>query len=73
MSAPKDAPLDFDTVVVDAGISGIGTAIQLRRERSGSYVRAEKADDLGGWWRGLRVRLGALSAFRFEPAGARSS
>ncbi len=38
MTTPSETPPDFETVIVGAGISGIGAAIELMREGLGSYV-----------------------------------
>ncbi len=70
--APADVPLDVETVIVGAGISGIGTAIELQREGMGSYVILEKAHDLGGTWRqntypGIAVDIPSISySFSYE-------
>lgn len=72
MNAVKQIGLDFETVIVGAGISGIGAAIELMREGFGSYVILEKAEDLGGTWRantypGIAVDIPSLSySFSFE-------
>jgi cation diffusion facilitator CzcD-associated flavoprotein CzcO len=42
---------DFHTVVVGSGFSGLGMAIQLRRDGREDFVVLEKADDVGGTWR----------------------
>lgn len=39
------------TVVIGTGFSGLGMAIQLRREGRDDFVVLEKADDVGGTWR----------------------
>jgi cation diffusion facilitator CzcD-associated flavoprotein CzcO len=65
-------PLDFETVIFGAGISGIGTAIEVQREGMGSFVLLEKADDLGGTWRdntypGIAVDIPSFSySFSYE-------
>src|SRR3979411_691706 len=38
-------------VIVGTGLSGLGMAIQLRKEGREDFVILEKADDLGGTWR----------------------
>ncbi len=47
---------DVDTVVVGAGLAGLGMGIRLRRlaaagEGRGSFVVLERADEVGGTWR----------------------
>jgi cation diffusion facilitator CzcD-associated flavoprotein CzcO len=42
---------EFNTVVVGTGFSGLGMAIQLRRDGREDFVVLEKADDVGGTWR----------------------
>ena len=43
----------FETgvIVIGTGFSGLGMAIQLRREGREDFVVLEKADDVGGTWR----------------------
>jgi cation diffusion facilitator CzcD-associated flavoprotein CzcO len=41
----------FHTVVVGSGFSGLGMAIQLKRDGRDDFVVLEKADDVGGTWR----------------------
>jgi monooxygenase len=64
MSTDVDAPVDaagpgeggrepehLDVVIVGAGLSGVGTACHLERERPGrSYALLEAREDLGGTW-----------------------
>jgi cation diffusion facilitator CzcD-associated flavoprotein CzcO len=40
-----------DTVVIGTGFSGLGMAIQLKRDGRNDFVVLEKADDVGGTWR----------------------
>lgn len=69
---PSSVALDFETVIVGAGFSGIGTAIELDRQQLGSYVLLEKADELGGTWRqnrypGIAVDIPSISySFSYE-------
>lgn len=43
--------LDVDVLVIGAGMSGIGLAIQLQKSfPEASYEIHEKADSLGGTW-----------------------
>jgi len=44
--------IETGTVVIGAGFSGLGMAIQFRMEGRSDFVVLEKADDLGGTWRG---------------------
>ncbi|MBO0880049.1 MAG: NAD(P)/FAD-dependent oxidoreductase, partial [Mycobacterium sp.] len=41
---------DYDTIVVGAGFSGIGTAIKLDRAELGDYLLIEAGDEVGGTW-----------------------
>jgi len=70
---PSSGPaLDYETVIVGAGVSGIGTGIELLRHRLGSFVLLERAADLGGTWRentypGVAVDIPSVSyCFAFE-------
>ena len=40
----------FDVAIVGSGFSGLGTAINLKREGSRSFVVLERGDDVGGTW-----------------------
>ena len=45
------APTDIDVLIIGAGISGIGAAYHLQRERPGTtYTILEARADLGGTW-----------------------
>lgn len=72
MTARNPGTLDTDTVIVGAGISGIGAAIELDRRGLGSSVILEQASDLGGTWRdntypGVAVDIPSISySFSFE-------
>jgi cation diffusion facilitator CzcD-associated flavoprotein CzcO len=63
---------DFDVVIVGAGISGIGTGIELLRRGMTSFILLEAAGDLGGTWRdntypGIAVDIPAVSyCFSYE-------
>ncbi len=63
---------DFDTVVVGAGFSGIGTAIKLDRAGLGDYLLIEAGDGVGGTWHwntypGIAVDIPSFSyQFSFE-------
>ncbi len=39
------------TVVIGTGFSGLGMAIQLKRDGRDDFVVLEKAEDVGGTWR----------------------
>lgn len=43
--------MEFHTVVIGTGFSGLGMAIQLKRDGREDFVVLEKADDVGGTWR----------------------
>ncbi len=64
--------IDYETVIIGSGLSGIGAAIRLIGEGFGDFVVLEKADDIGGTWRdntypGLAVDIPSLSySFSFE-------
>src|SRR3954447_1343719 len=40
----------FDVAIVGSGFSGLGTAINLKREGKRSFVVLERGDDVGGTW-----------------------
>jgi cation diffusion facilitator CzcD-associated flavoprotein CzcO len=68
-----DSP-DFHTVIVGAGFSGIGAAIQLDRAGLGDYLIIEAADEPGGTWYwntypGIAVDIPSFSyQFSFEQS-----
>jgi cation diffusion facilitator CzcD-associated flavoprotein CzcO len=43
--------VDTGTVIVGAGFSGLGMAVQLRKQGRDDFVILEKAEDVGGVWR----------------------
>lgn len=43
--------MEFHTVVIGTGFSGLGMAIQLKRDGRDDFVVLEKAGDVGGTWR----------------------
>lgn len=63
---------DFETVIVGAGISGIGAGIELLRRGNASFILLEAASVLGGTWRdntypGVAVDIPSVSyCFSFE-------
>ncbi len=65
--------MDFKTIIIGAGISGIGTAIAFDKTKRGSYIILEKANELGGTWRdskypGVAVDIPSFAyQFSFEP------
>ena len=69
MTAP-----DYDTVIVGAGFSGIGTAIKLDKSGMGDYLLIEAADGPGGTWHwntypGIAVDIPSFSyQFSFEQS-----
>jgi cation diffusion facilitator CzcD-associated flavoprotein CzcO len=64
--------IDVDVLIVGAGISGIGAAIELLRRGSDSFLVLESADEPGGTWRantypGVAVDIPSSSyCFSFE-------
>jgi len=64
--------LDVEVLIVGAGISGIGTGIELLRRKQRSFMLLEAAGDLGGTWRdntypGVAVDIPSISyCFSFE-------
>ena len=50
MTQQANTPI-YDTLIVGAGISGIGLGIRLREAGFDNFVILEKAADLGGTWR----------------------
>ncbi len=69
MTAP-----DYDTVIVGAGFSGIGTAIKLDKSGMGNYLVLEAGDEPGGTWYwntypGIAVDIPSFSyQFSFEQS-----
>ena len=69
MTAP-----DYDTVIVGAGFSGIGTAIKLDKAGMGNYLVIEAGDGPGGTWYwntypGIAVDIPSFSyQFSFEQS-----
>ncbi|BDZ48752.1 monooxygenase [Frondihabitans sucicola] len=67
------APVEVDTLIVGAGFAGLGLAIRLQRERRGSYLVLERANDVGGTWRdnvypGVACDIPShLYSFSFRP------
>jgi cation diffusion facilitator CzcD-associated flavoprotein CzcO len=63
---------DYDTVIVGAGFSGIGTAIKLDQAGLGDYLVVEAGDGVGGTWYwntypGIAVDIPSFSyQFSFE-------
>lgn len=73
LPARANKPLiDYETVIIGSGLSGLGAGIRLLKEGLGDFVILEKADDVGGTWRdntypGLAVDIPSLSySFSFE-------
>ena len=52
-AAAEDGALlgEVDTVIVGAGIAGLGLGIRLARRGTASFVILERADEVGGTWR----------------------
>lgn len=65
--------LDYEIVIVGAGISGIGAGIFLQKANFNSFVLLESEEELGGTWRdntypGVAVDIPSLSyCYSFEP------
>jgi cation diffusion facilitator CzcD-associated flavoprotein CzcO len=65
---------DYDTVIVGAGFSGIGTAIKLDESGMGNYLVLEAGDEPGGTWYwntypGIAVDIPSFSyQFSFEQS-----
>ncbi len=65
---------DYDTVIVGAGFSGIGTAIKLDKAGLGNYLVVEAGDGPGGTWYwntypGIAVDIPSFSyQFSFEKS-----
>jgi cation diffusion facilitator CzcD-associated flavoprotein CzcO len=63
---------DHEVIIVGAGISGIGTAIQLKADGIDDILILERADDVGGTWRdnrypGIAVDITSFTySFSFE-------
>ncbi|OUR89083.1 hypothetical protein A9Q81_22450 [Gammaproteobacteria bacterium 42_54_T18] len=64
--------LDYEIVIIGAGISGIGAGIKLKEKNMHSFVILEKESELGGTWRdnrypGVAVDIPSSSySFSFE-------
>jgi cation diffusion facilitator CzcD-associated flavoprotein CzcO len=43
--------LDHQIIIIGSGISGIGTAIELKKQGYQDFILLEKEDELGGTWR----------------------
>jgi cyclohexanone monooxygenase len=65
---------DYDTIIVGAGFSGIGTAIKLDKSGLGDYLVIEAGDGPGGTWHwntypGIAVDIPSFSyQFSFEQS-----
>ncbi len=76
MTARDHAVPDYETVIVGAGFSGIGTAIQLDRSGLSDFVIIEAGDGPGGTWYwntypGIAVDIPTFSyQFSFEQSSA---
>ncbi|MGB0971665.1 MAG: flavin-containing monooxygenase, partial [Mycobacterium sp.] len=76
MTARDHAVLDYQTVIVGAGFSGIGTAIQLDRCGLSDYLVVEAGEEPGGTWYwntypGIAVDIPSFSyQFSFEQSTA---
>ncbi len=67
------AGLDHEIIIIGAGFSGIGVAIELARRGFHDFAVLEKADEVGGTWRdntypGLTVDIPSPKySYAFEP------
>ena len=43
--------VEVDTIIVGAGIAGLGMGVRLARETERTFLLLERADDVGGTWR----------------------
>lgn len=65
--------MDYQTIIIGAGISGIGSAILFDKNDMGSYTILESSDNIGGTWRsntypGVAVDIPSFAyQFSFEP------
>lgn len=72
MTERMSREVDYDVLIVGAGISGIGMGIELRRRGYDGFLIVERARDLGGTWRdniypGVAVDIPSVSyCFSFE-------
>jgi len=75
-TVPDQTVPDHDIVIVGAGFSGIGTAIQLDRSGLGDYLIVEAGDGPGGTWYwntypGIAVDIPSFSyQFSFEQSAS---
>ncbi|PRC42270.1 monooxygenase, partial [Mycobacterium sp. ITM-2017-0098] len=74
MTAPDDPAPDYETIIVGAGFSGIGMAIELDRSGLADYLVVEAGDEPGGTWYwntypGIAVDIPSFSyQFSFEQS-----
>lgn len=67
------ANLDYKIIIIGSGISGIGTAIELKKQGMDDFILLEKESELGGTWRdntypGVEVDITSFSySFSYEP------
>ena len=70
-STPTIVP-DHEVIIIGAGISGIGVAIQLRADGIDDILILERSEDVGGTWRdnrypGIAVDITSFTySFSFE-------
>ncbi|MCY4043594.1 MAG: NAD(P)/FAD-dependent oxidoreductase [Cellvibrionales bacterium] len=50
-SNQKEKNIDYEFIIIGAGISGIGAGIELRKNNMNSFLILERGEDLGGTWR----------------------
>lgn len=51
LAPPSNVDTDMDIVIVGAGFSGLGMAIQLKQAGIDNFTILERASDVGGTWR----------------------
>jgi cation diffusion facilitator CzcD-associated flavoprotein CzcO len=52
--APANTTLDAETIIIGAGLGGLGMAIQLKKAGKESFLVLERASEVGGTWRDNR-------------------
>ncbi|MBV1882497.1 MAG: NAD(P)/FAD-dependent oxidoreductase [Pseudomonadales bacterium] len=71
-NAASNVKVDKEILIIGAGISGIGTGIELKKHHMNSFMILEKSDSPGGTWRdasypGIAVDIPSFSySFSYE-------
>ena len=55
LNGPRGRGKVYDTLIVGAGFTGIGTAIKLAQAGVDDFVILEREDRVGGTWRETRI------------------